>query len=209
MAEKMKKLTPVSISTWSVVTAELGKPACFSIASTIASNNNKIVNKIADQMIKDNLRLFSSANLKNSVSSTQHVATSNQLNRCLYKDFTEFGDQKLLRKAIINIPTAGYFQLESSANCIGSFLQFIENSNVKPTSTELVEAAENLVQERPALEVIKLSGMMIVFHLNRLQDSNPKKMWNIRYFVIWKKNKIKNEWFALKMTFLLNFILRI
>ena len=121
----MKNLTPVSISTWSVITRELGKPACFSIASTIGSNNNKIVNIIADQMIKDNLRIFSSPNLRNSVSSTQHVATSNHLNSYSKKVFTEFADQKLLRKAIINMPTARYFQLDSSANCIDSFLQFI------------------------------------------------------------------------------------
>ena len=103
----------------------IGEAACFSIASTIASNNNKIVNIIADQMIKDNLRIFSSPNLRNSVSSTQHVATSNHLNSYSKKDFTDFGDQKLLRKAIINMPTASYFQLDSSANCIDSFLQFI------------------------------------------------------------------------------------
>ena len=80
-------------------------------------------------MIKNNLRLFSSPNLRNSVSSTQHVATSNHSNNCsldfVKEDFTEFDDQKLLLKEIINMPTAGYFQLESSANCIDSFLQFI------------------------------------------------------------------------------------
>ena len=131
-------------------------------------------------MIKNNVRLVSSPNLRNSVSTTQHVATINHLNNCsldfVKEDFTEFGDQKFLRKAIINIPTAGYFQLESSANCIDSILQFTENNNVQPTSTELVEAAENFVPELPPFEFIKLSGMMIVTDPNRLQDSDSE-MW--------------------------------
>ena len=98
-------------------------------------------------MIKDNQRLLLSPNLIISVSKTQHVSTSKHLNNCsidfVNEGYTKTGDQVFLRKTVINITPAEYFQVKSSANSVDSFLQFIDNKNVKPAYAELDEAAEN------------------------------------------------------------------
>ena len=98
-------------------------------------------------MIKYNLRLVLSPNLRVSVTTLQNALLSNHLNNCL-KDFvkqeyTKIGDHKLLSKTFVNIAPAEYFQLKSSANSIDSFLQFIDEKNVEPTSAEIDEGAEN------------------------------------------------------------------
>ena len=98
-------------------------------------------------MIKDNLRLVLSPNLTISVSTIQNETTSNHLNNCsidfVKEEYTKIGDHKLLRKTVINISPAEYFQLKFSANSIDSFLQFIDKKNVKPASAEHEEGGEN------------------------------------------------------------------
>ena len=97
-------------------------------------------------MVKDNLRLVLSPNLTISASTIQNATTSNHLNNCstdfVKEEYTKIGDHKFLRKTVISISAAEYFQLKSSANSIDSYLQFIDKQNVKPTSAELDEGAE-------------------------------------------------------------------
>ena len=114
-------------------------------------------------MIKDNLRLVLSPNLTIPVSTLQN-ATSNHLNNCsidfVKAVYTKIGDHKLLRKTVINISPAEYFQLKSTANSIDSFLQFIDQKNVKPTSAELDEGAQiQPLELPPPLDPIILSGI--------------------------------------------------
>ena len=141
-------------------TAKESKLACSSIGSAIASNHNNnsnnnnnniskknLFNISSDQMIKDNLRLVLSPYLTISVSTIQNATTSNHLNNCsidfVEEEYTKNGYHKLLRKTVIDLSPAEFFQLKSRAISIDSFLQSIDKKNVRPTSAELDEGAEN------------------------------------------------------------------
>ena len=186
-------------------TAQERKLACSSIGSPIANNNNNnnntsknnLVSIAADQMIKDNQRLVLSSNLTISVSTIQNATTSNHLNNCsidfVKEEYRKIGDHKLLRKTVSKISPAEYFQLKSSANSIDSFLQFIVKKNVKPTSAELDEGAENPTHHHHLIPSYYPASMIVYYPKRLRKNSNHEKIfWKLPIYLHMEKERNVN-----------------